>query len=172
MHERSRLGKRTAARLAAVQALYEIDVAESDADAVLQSALSRGSQLTEDDSGRPSGELDVPHLRRVLGGVSDHIEKLDQDISACLSADLALERMEPLLRAILRSGAYELFALNDIPFKVVINEYVNITHAFYSGKGPTLVNGVLDCLAVRFGRSEPDSGPISGPTSGPFVGRA
>jgi len=159
---RSRLGKRTAARLAAVQALYEIDVAESDVQAVLQMALSRGSQLTEDDTGRPSSELDLPHLRRLLGGVSDHVEKIDQDIAACLTGDIALERMEAILRAILRCGAYELFALSDIPFKVVINEYVNITHAFFSGKGPTLVNGVLDCLAVRFGRSEAASEPCVG----------
>ena len=69
-------------------------------------------------------------------------------ITPALSAEWPLERLEAVLRAILRAGAYELFARADVPLKVVITEYVDIAHAFFEGKEPGLVNAVLD----RIGR--------------------
>src|SRR3546814_14773226 len=68
-------------------------------------------------------------------------------IAACLSDDWKVERLEAVLRAILRAAAYELSERHDVPPRVVITEYVDLADAFFAGKEPAMVNGVLDCLA-------------------------
>lgn len=73
--------------------------------------------------------------------------EIDGCIGAALTPDWPLERLESVLRAILRAGAYELLARADVPVPVVISEYLDIGHAFFAGKEPGLINGVLDRLA-------------------------
>ena len=80
-------------------------------------------------------------------------EDIDRGLSSALSADWPLERLEVILRAILRVAVYELLARPDVPARVIISEYLDIAHAFFAGKEPGLVNGVLDRLA-RSIRSE------------------
>lgn len=141
--------RRTAARLAAVQALYAIEVAGGGAERVV--ADLAGKRWRANDEAVP----DEPWLRLLVDGVETERARLDPQIDAALSQGWSLERLELLLRAILRAGAFELAEVSDVPTKVVINEYLDIAHAFYAGKEPGLVNAVLDRLAFRL---RPDRG--------------
>lgn len=154
--------RRSAARLAAVQALYEMDVAGADADDVLEEFLQKRWQLGRD-SGTPEGgdkKLETPEsgeepltdpdeewLGDLVHGVATGREELDGFIGSALSGNWTVDRLETLLRVILRAGAYELAKKPDVPAAVVINEYLDVAHAFFEGKETSLVNGVLDHLA-------------------------
>ncbi len=140
----NRGGRRSAARLAAVQALYEMEVAGAPADPVLREFLEHRWQGQEAPHG---AEPDAAFLGDLVRGVGARSAELDALITPALSADWPLERLEVLLRAILRAGAYELLAREDVPPRVVIAEYLNVAHAFFTGREPALVNGVLDSLA-------------------------
>jgi N utilization substance protein B len=151
---------RSAARLAAVQALYHVELSGHTPDHVLDDFLKHHIGLKV--SIAPSGDDDiggaeVEHsltepdpllLTSLFRGTFARREALDEMIGGALSADWSVERLESVLRAILRVGAYELADCPDVPVRVAISEYVDIAHAFYSGPEPGLVNAVLD----RIGR--------------------
>jgi N utilization substance protein B len=154
--------KRSAARLAAVQALYEMDVAGADADDVLEEFLQKrwrlgrageapeggGEELETPDSGEePLTDPDEEWLGDLVHGVATRREELDGFIGLALSSGWTVDRLETLLRVILRAGAYELAKKPDVPAAVVITEYLDVAHAFFEGKETSLVNGVLDHLA-------------------------
>jgi len=149
--------RRTAARLAAVQALYEMEVADVAVDAVLLD--NGGRQLPSVDNGdngrfaEPDGEF----LAELVRGVTARRDDIDHHLTAALTGRLAVDRLEILLRAILRAGTFELLAMPDVPAKVVITEYLELAHAFFAGKEPPLVNAVLDRLAARL-RAQDDGG--------------
>ena len=82
-----------------------------------------------------------------MTGVAEDGEELDQVITPALVQGWPLNRLESLIRLILRCGAFELWQRPDIPARVVINEYLEVAHAFYEDKQPAFVNGVLDRLA-------------------------
>lgn len=137
--------RRTASRLAAVQALYQIELAGvSPATAVVE--FSRHN-LADGDGEEGFGEQDERLFAELVEGTSARRADIDRGLVAALTPDWPLERLEIILRAILRAGAYELLARPDVPARVVINEYLDIAHAFFTGKEPALVNGVLDRLA-------------------------
>jgi N utilization substance protein B len=136
--------RRTAARLAAVQALYALEVAGGGGTERLIADLA-GERWRANDEAAP----DENWLRLLVDGVESHRSRLDLDIDAALTQGWSVARLELLLRAILRAGAFELAEMSDVPTKVVINEYLDIAHAFYAGKEPGLVNAVLDRLASR-----------------------
>jgi len=138
-------GARSAARLAAVQALYQIELADGDAASVIQEFVEH--RLGREVEGDLYAEADPGLFRDLVNGVVDNGEELDHLISAALTPEWPLNRLEAVLRAILRAGAYELRYRIDVPTKVVINEYLDIAHAFFNGSEPRLVNGVLDRLA-------------------------
>jgi len=139
--------KRTAARLAAVQALYQMEMAGAAADAVIEEFLAHrlgpGAPREEPDF----GEADRLLFAELTRGAAAEREALDRAIAAALTPDWPLARLEAVLRAILRVGAYELAHRRDVPPEIAINEYVDIAHAFFAGKEPGLVNGVLDRIA-------------------------
>ena len=81
-----------------------------------------------------------------MRGVPEHQDEIDAGITRVLSADWRLARIDSILRAILRAGAFELIAMKDVPAKVVISEYVDVANAFFDGDEPKLVNGVLDAV--------------------------
>jgi len=83
----------------------------------------------------------------IVRGVAADQERLDAAISAVLTPDWPLPRLDSVLRAILRAGAYELMHRQDVPPRVAISEYTAVAHAFFAGKEPGLANGVLDALA-------------------------
>ena len=141
-------GQRSTARLIAVQALYEIEMAGASTDTVLRQFMDRRwGRRSEEEGGAPLVEPDIQWLVVLVHGVAERLDELDEAIEGALDKSRPLERLEVLLRAILRAGTYELLSQTDVPARVVINEYMNIAHAFFAGKEPNLVNGVLDRLA-------------------------
>lgn len=152
--------RRSAARLAAVQAIYEMDLAGAAPDVVIDEFL-RGrwkAGLGEADL----ADLDAAHFAEVIRAVAGRAEALDVAIEGALAEKFKVDRLEILLRAILRAGGYELSSRPDIPAKVIINEYLDVAHAFFTGKEPALVNAVLDRMAAAVGRGETPA-PRSGP---------
>ncbi len=136
--------RRSAARLAAVQVLYEMELAGAPADAVLGDFLAG---RWERGAAARSVEPDSAFLADLVHGVADRRADVDGMVGGALSADWTLDRLEVILRSVLRAGAYELLAETGIPPRVIITEYVDVAHAFFSGNEPGLVNGVLDRLA-------------------------
>lgn len=137
---------RSTARLAAVQAVYQIEMTSVSPASVVKefNRFPLGDEATGDDA---LVDADETMFGELVTGTQNHLVELDAEISKVLSAEWPLERLEMVLRAILRVGAYELAFRIDVPARVVINEYVDIAHAFFAGKEPGMVNGVLDKLA-------------------------
>jgi N utilization substance protein B len=139
--------KRSRARLAAVQALYQMDLAGTDLAEVIDEFETH--RLGEDAEDRTIAGADAEHFARILHGVVARQRDLDPVIDAQLAAGWSLVRVDAILRAILRAGAFELVEETDVPVRVVISEYVDVAHAFFAGDEPKVVNGVLDALARK-----------------------
>jgi len=138
--------RRRVARLAAVQALYQLELNPGlGADAVIREFVR--DRLGREIDGELYGEADVELFADIVRGVGGDRERLDETLSAALSEEWPLGRLETILRLILEAGAYELARRPDIPPRVTMSEYVGIAHAFFSGSEPGLANGVLDHLA-------------------------
>lgn len=135
---------RSAARLAAVQALYEIDLSGASADPVLAEFMARRWRVGGDAA---TAAPDPALLDDVVRGVTRRRADIDGMIGPALAGEWTVERLEAVLRAILRAGVYELVARGDVPARVVISEYLDVAHAFFAGNEAALVNGVLDRLA-------------------------
>ncbi len=144
--------RRTSARLAAVQALYQIELTHSEPRLVIEEFLSH--RLGEGSKGEDFGEADKEFFGDIAAGAAAHEAELDRAISGALTPDWPLNRLESVLRAILRCGAFELAYRPDVAPEIVINEYLDIAHAFFGEKEPGLVNGVLDSLARRLRAGE------------------
>ena len=139
------LRRRSVARLAAVQALYQIDLSGAPPAAVV--AEFQKHRLGREQDGENYGEADTALFADIVNGTIMRQADLDRALSGALTADWPLERLETVLRAVLRAGAFELLARGDVPARVVIDEYVNVARAFFSDKEPGVVNGILDRLA-------------------------
>ena len=135
---------RSAARLGAVQALYQMDVAATPLDDVVDELIEH--RLGRDIEGVNVGEADAAHFEDVVRGVVREQRELDRQVDGALAKGWSLARIDSTLRAILRCGTYELRRCKDVPLKVVINEYVDIAHAFFEGDESGVVNAVLDRL--------------------------
>jgi N utilization substance protein B len=142
---RRRPVRRSAARLAAVQALYQMDLAQTDVGEVLAQFSTRTARPNFDD-GNVEG-ADFAFLKDIVEGVVREQRAIDPKINESLAPGWSLARLESIIRAMLRAGSYELMFRDDIPAKAVISEYVDVAHAFYEGDQPGFVNGVLDRLA-------------------------
>tara|TARA_R110000824_G_scaffold401749_1_gene614557 strand:- start:99283 stop:99798 length:516 start_codon:yes stop_codon:yes gene_type:complete len=141
---------RSAARLGAVQALYQMDIAgtplEDAIDEFTQHLLERPMENEE------IVEADTDHFDDIVRGVVREQRELDVQVNGALAKGWSLARLDATLRAILRSGVYELRRCKDVPVKVVINEYVDVAHAFFEGDEPGVVNAVLDRLGREIRR--------------------
>jgi len=136
---------RSAARLYAVQALYQMDMTGAPAAGVIREfTLYR---LGRDQEGVTYNEPDVAFFDDIARGCDARRAEVDEKIAVALSGGWTVGRLEALLRAVLWAGAYELLHRPDVPAKAAINEYVDMARAFFSGKEPGLVNGVLDRIA-------------------------
>jgi len=133
--------RRGAARVAAVQALYQIDITGAPVATVLREFSDFRLE------GGAGDAVDRALFADVVRGAIDAGADLDAMIAPVLVEGWAMERLDRVLRAILRAGAYELSARRDVPPRVAINEYVNVAHAFFDGRESRIVNGVLDRLA-------------------------
>lgn len=139
-------GPRSAARLAAVQALYQLELSEEpQAPATVKEFVEH--RLGAEIEGDQFVDADSNLFSDVVTGGWDRREEWDNLVTPCLSKDWSLERLEPIVRAIFRAGSYELTARVDVPTAVVINEYLDVAHAFYERTEASFVNGVLDKLA-------------------------
>ena len=165
MAERVRSGgvrtanQRGAARLAAVQALYQMEVGGTTLPAVL--AEFEAHRLGCELEGEQLKPADTAFFRTLVGGVVARQREIDPIIHKALPPTWPLTRIDLTLRAILRSGVYELVERRDVPARVVIAEYVDVANAFFEADEPGLVNGVLDRIA-RDTRPEEFSRAASG----------
>ncbi|HYM30200.1 MAG TPA: transcription antitermination factor NusB [Candidatus Cybelea sp.] len=139
------MGGRSAARLAAVQALYQIELSAAPYDMVVAEFLKH--RLGREIDGVSYGPADVKLFAEIVAGCVTRRDEIDGLINARLSKDRRLERLEAILRALLRAATYELLARPDVPARTAINEYLDIAHAFFGGPEPGFVNGVLDGVA-------------------------
>ena len=148
--------KRGVARLAAVQALYQMDV--SDAGLTETVAEYENFRLGREIDGEQYLEADAGWFRAIVSGVVAEQRRIDPLIGAALTPDWPLARLDTLLRAVLRAGTYELLSRRDVPVRVVISEYVDVAKAFYADEEPGLVNGVLYRIARRLRAAELEAG--------------
>jgi transcription antitermination protein NusB len=136
--------KRSAARLAAVQALYEMELSGKPVgDAISEFESYWIGREVDDLAFKPAEE---EFFRAIVKGVVDEQRAIDPKVDDALSKGWPLRRVETVLRAILRAGTFELLRRKDVPAKVVISEYVDLTRDFYEGDEAGMVNAVLDSL--------------------------
>ncbi len=143
--------KRGAARLAAVQALYQMDLTSQRLMSVIAEFenFRLGKEIDSDSGPEVYREADVQWFRAICAGVVSEQKRIDPVIAKVLPQGWPLSRIETLLRAILRAGVWELLARKDVPAKVVINEYLDVTKAFFEEDEYKLVNGALDRVARK-----------------------
>ncbi len=137
--------RRGAARLAAVQALYQMDIAGTGLSDIL--AEFESHWLGCEVEGSQYLPAEAAFFRDIVGGVVADQRKLDPLIDAALAQGWPLKRVEALLRAVSRAGAYELDRRRDVPARVVVSEYVDVANAFVDKDETGMVNAVLDALA-------------------------
>ena len=147
-----RVATRSAARLAAVQALYQIEFGGGDPEQVAAEFLDR--RLGTEVDGERTAAADPEFFRAVVRGSAARAAEIDPLLAEALRPGRGPERLDGVLRAILRAAAFELLGRRDVPAPVVIDEYLNVARAFYAGSEPGLVNGVLDAVARRLRRGE------------------
>lgn len=154
--------KRGAARLGAVQALYQMDVGGASLEGVISefTAFRLGKEL----DGELYREADEQWFSDIVKGVVEDQKFLDPFIHTALTEDWPLKRIDSLLRAILRCGSYELLRRKDVPARVIISEYIDVAKAFFEDDEPGLVNGVLDRLAHDLRNAEFDASKAGGET--------
>ena len=135
----------SAARLLAVQALYQMALGEQNASQVLREFLDH--RIDENIEGLKHGSVNRELLSELVEGVTKKSAELDDMVAAVLDEDWTIERLEITLRALLQAATYELAERPDVPARVVISEYVDLANAFFDGRETAFVNGLLDRLA-------------------------
>ena len=146
--------RRGAARLAAVQALYQMDLAGTGINEIL--AEFESHWLGGEVEGAQYLPAEAAFFRDIVTGVVREQRTLDPQIDAALARGWPLKRIEAVLRAVLRAGAYELDRRADVPARAVVSEYVDVAHAFVGREETGLVNAVLDQLARELRAAEFD----------------
>lgn len=135
---------RRLARLAAVQGLYQIALTQHPAEQIIRDFRDHPPEL---EGGETLAGMDAELFSEIVTGVTQNADSLDGTIKNAFDEKVSAERVEILLRAILRAGAYELQHHAKISTGVIINDYVDIAHAYFDAKEPGLVNAVLDKIA-------------------------
>jgi N utilization substance protein B len=136
---------RSVARLAAVQALYQMEVSAAGAEAVIREFSEH--RFDRDVEDMTMAGADEPFFADLVRGVVANQRELDSAVARRLAQNWRLERIDATVRAILRAGAYELAHRPDVPTEVVIDEYVELAKSFFEGPEPGFVNGALDGMA-------------------------
>ena len=144
--------RRGAARLAAVQALYQMDIAATPLNDIL--AEFESHWIGQEVEGSQYLPAEAAFFRSIVRGVLDEQRRLDPLIDQTLAGGWPLKRVEALLRAVLRAGAFELSSRTDVPARVVVAEYVDVAHAFLDRDETGMVNAVLDQLARQLRGAE------------------
>ena len=144
--------RRGAARLAAVQALYQMDIAGAGLNDIFAEFESHwlGSEV----EGEKYLPAEAAFFRDVVSGVVRDQTRLDPLVDDALAKGWPLKRIDAIIRAVMRAGAYELEHRKDVPARVVVTEYVDVANAFVDREETGMVNAVLDQLARRFRADE------------------
>lgn len=137
--------RKSAARLNAVQALYQMDLAATPLTEIL--AQFESHWIGQEIEGEEIASADLNLFRDIVGGVVRDQRSIDPELEAALVQGWPLKRIEAVLRAVLRAGTYELSGRPDVPARVVIAEYVNVAAAFLDREETGMVNAVLDGIA-------------------------
>ena len=145
MSQTARSKSRSAARLAAVQALYQQEMEKTPLAALLHEFHQHRLGATIEDVEYADAEVDF--FDDLLKGVDARREEIDRIVAGKLAQGWSLERLDRPMRQILRAGSYELLARADVPVASVISEYVDVAHAFYDKRETAFVNGLLDAVA-------------------------
>ncbi|WP_072394465.1 transcription antitermination factor NusB [Hyphomicrobium sp. CS1GBMeth3] len=154
---------RTVSRMAAVQALYQMDLAGTDAGDVIAQFMAAEAAPAAKLDGEPDSEVetltslegaDTTFFADVVKGVVRRQREIDPLVDQQLRTGWRLVRVDSILRAILRGGVFELLERSDVPARVIINEYINIAKAFFEADEPKVVNGVLDRIAHKLRAKE------------------
>ena len=141
---------RTAARVAAVQALFQSEQGPASAETVIDEFIRHRLGELPGSGGFEEGrspDAHAPLFARIVRTATQKQDMIDTMLSEALSADWPLARLDPVLRAVMRAGAAELSMPDGPPSRVVINEYLDVSHGFFDGDEPRMANGVLDRLA-------------------------
>jgi len=141
----TRSRSRSAARLAAVQALYQMEMEGTPLAKLLHEFHEHRLGATIEDE--TYADAEVAFFDDIVAGADARREEIDGLIAQRLAEGWSLERLDRPMRAILRAGAYELIARPDVPVATVITEYVDVAHAFYDKRETGFVNGLLDAIA-------------------------
>ncbi|PYF03820.1 NusB antitermination factor [Rhodopseudomonas faecalis] len=144
--------RRGAARLAAVQALYQMDVGGAGLNDTF--AEFESHWLGNEVEGEQYLPAEAAFFRDIVAGVVQEQKEIDPLIDEALSRGWPLARIEAILRAVMRAGTYELQWRKDVPARVVVSEYVDVAHAFVDGDEIGMVNAVLDQIARQFRADE------------------
>ena len=145
---------RSVARLAAVQALYELEMSAAPLDDVLLEFVRDRWETQRGGEGERLAEPDKELFLKIVRGVSSDKKALGDILNESLSGEWTTERLEVVLRVILFAGLFELKTLLDVPPKVVINEYMEVAKAFFDAGEVAMVNGVLDKMASILRKGE------------------
>ncbi|MDP3492709.1 MAG: transcription antitermination factor NusB [Hyphomonadaceae bacterium] len=137
--------RRAGARLAAVQALYQMEQTEQSARSVIADFME--DRLGLNDEGEPVEEADPDIFKAIVDGTVERQEVIDAAIMRRLASGWKIERLDATSRAILRAGVYELIAEIGLPSQIILDEYVSIAHAFFEGAEPKFINGLLDAVS-------------------------
>ena len=133
-------------RLVIVQALYQMEMAGTDVSDIVSSL---GDRLIFDNNfDYLISHISKKLLKDTINGVVDNQSQIDSIIKKNLSSNWRFSRLDKILKAILRAAVYEISYKLSTPSKVIINEYIDITHSFYSQKEPEFVNAILDKIAI------------------------
>ena len=136
---------RSVARLAAVQALYQMETAGAGAEAVIREFTDH--RFDRDLEGETLAHADEAFFGELVRGVVADQADVDKAVGRRLAAGWRLERIDATARSILRAGAYELMRRADVPAEVAIDEYVEIAKSFFEGPEPGFINAALDAIA-------------------------
>src|SRR3954453_6489256 len=138
---------RSAARLAAVQALYQHEMEGTPLPRLLKEFHDHRLGAAIEDE--PDHEAGGDFFDDIVTGADARREEIDGLVGARLAEGWTLERIDRPMRAILRAGTYELIARADVPVGSVISEYIDVAHAFYDKRESGFVNGLLDAIAKQ-----------------------
>jgi len=147
---------RHAARVAAVQATYQVDATGVPANRVLSEFVQH--RLPSPEAQSTYAGADEGFFAELVRGVAKEKPVLDEAIEASLAKGWSIGRIDSVLRAILRCGAFEVMCRLDIPPKASISEYVEVTRGFFEGDEPGFVNAVLDAMARKARATEMGNG--------------
>lgn len=148
-----KLHKRSIARIAAVQSLYQIFLVQSPPHQAVTDFYSHFEKDFLESRNKVS--YDKNFFTLLVEGVVDSLSTIDPLIEKALPENWAINRLDLVLLCVLRAATFELWRMPETDSAVIINEYLNVTHSFYDDKEPGFVNGILHTLSVRLRTNQP-----------------